>query len=74
MKQPTPVDIPATAPIIKMKTPRNVESVTNGKNVKDQKIMKIIFAAIVDTTTDIEMRAIVFAFVLFPVIAFILKI
>jgi hypothetical protein len=58
MKHPIPDDIPAIAPIMKMAPPRKVESVKIGKNVADQNIKNTIFAAIVDTTIDIEMRAI----------------
>jgi len=56
-----------------MELPRNGVFAAIGKNVKDQKIIKIIFAAIVDNTTDIEMRAIVFALVLFSIFAFIIE-
>ena len=67
MKHPIPADIPAIAPIMKMVPPRKVESVTIGKNVKDQNIINTISAAIIDTTIDIEMRDIVFAVVLFSI-------
>ena len=52
---------PEIAPIINIKPLRKFELEMKGKNVKDQKIIKTIFAAIVDTTTDIETRAIVFS-------------
>jgi hypothetical protein len=63
MKQKMPTNNPAIAPVEIAKPPRTDESEIPGKNVKDQKITKTIFAAVIDTTTDTENRNIFFEFI-----------
>ena len=54
MKLKIPANNPATAPIEKMVLLKKVESDMHGKNVKDAKMIKTIFAATIDTTKEIE--------------------
>ena len=59
--------IPARTPIEKMEPTRKDESEIAGKSVKDQKIPKTIFAGMIDTIPDIEIRNVLFKCMLFLV-------
>ena len=64
MKLRIPANNPPIAPIEKKAPLKKDESEMPGKNVKDAKMIKIIFAAIIDTTKDIAILNIPFEFIL----------
>jgi hypothetical protein len=67
MKIRIPATIPARIPIEKMEPSGKGESEIAGKSVKDQKIIKIISAATIDTEADIKIRNKFFKCMLFLV-------
>ena len=54
IKLKIPTDNPAIIPIEKKAQPKKDDSDIAGRNVKAAKIIKIIFAAMIDTTRDME--------------------
>ncbi len=62
MKLIKKADKPAIAPIQKIRPLRKDEFETPGNKVKDQNITKTIFAAMIETIAEIEIRNIVFEF------------
>jgi hypothetical protein len=56
MKIKIPATTPARTPIKKMEPSRKGESEIAGKNLKDQKIIKTVSAATIDTEADKKIR------------------